>query len=157
MLEPSLSGLLPVDGIVTGIEVEDWRAAIRAAGELLVATGATTADYIGEMHAAVEEYGPYIVIAPGLALAHSRPSPAVLRTGLSWAGLKNPVEFGHTSNDPVRLVIGLAAVDHDCHSAALSRLARLLADPDRLAHLSTATSSAEIHGTISEYESSADE
>ncbi|QBI53214.1 PTS sugar transporter subunit IIA [Streptomonospora litoralis] len=154
MQEPSLSRLLPVDAIVTGIEAEDWRAAIRAAGELLVATGATADDYIGEMQQAVEEYGPYIVIAPGLALAHSRPSPAVLHTGLSWAGLAEPVEFGHTSNDPVRLVIGLAAVDHDGHSSALSRLARLLADPDRLARLTAATSAADIHGTISEYESS---
>lgn len=154
MTQPSLSQLLPVDAIVTGIEVEGWRAAIRAAGELLVATGATTPDYIGQMQDAVDEYGPYIVIAPGLALAHSRPSPAVLRTGLSWAGLQIPVEFGHTSNDPVRLVIGLAAADHDGHSTALSRLARLLADPARLARLTGATTAAEIHSTISEYETS---
>ncbi|MUL42485.1 PTS sugar transporter subunit IIA [Streptomonospora sp. PA3] len=156
MQEPALSRLLPLDAIATGAEAEDWRAAIRAAGELLVATGATTDDYIGEMQQAVEEYGPYIVIAPGLALAHSRPSPAVLRTGLSWAGLKTPVEFGHAANDPVRLVIGLAAVDHDGHSSALSRLARMLADPDRLKRLTEATGAAEIHGTISDYESSAE-
>lgn len=156
MAEPSLSQLLPEGAIATGVEAADWRAAIRAAGELLTATGATTDDYIGEMHAAVEEYGPYIVIAPGLALAHSRPSPAVLRTGLSWAGLKNPVSFGHSTNDPVRLVIGLAAVDHDGHSSALSRLARLLSDPGRLERLTAATGAAEIHHTISEYETSED-
>ncbi|MDA0566904.1 PTS sugar transporter subunit IIA [Streptomonospora sp. S1-112] len=157
MREPSLSQLLPVDAIVTGIQVDGWRSAIRAAGELLVATGATTADYIEQMQSAVDEYGPYIVIAPGLALAHARPSPAVLRTGLSWAGLQEPVEFGHSTNDPVRLVVGLAAVDHDGHSSALSRLARLLADPARLDRLSRSTSAEEIHTTISEYESSADE
>ncbi|MBV2365635.1 PTS sugar transporter subunit IIA [Streptomonospora nanhaiensis] len=157
MREPSLSQLLPVDAIVTGIQVDSWRSAIRAAGELLVATGTTTNDYIGQMQSAVDEYGPYIVIAPGLALAHARPSPAVLRTGLSWAGLAEPVEFGHSTNDPVRLVVGLAAVDHDGHSSALSRLARLLADPARLDRLVRATSAQEIHTTITEYESSADE
>ncbi|MFD0775902.1 PTS sugar transporter subunit IIA [Streptomonospora algeriensis] len=154
MAEPSLARLLPEDAIVTGVGAADWRAAIRAAGELLVATGATTGDYIDEMHTAVEEYGPYIVIAPGIALAHSRPSPAVLHTALSWAGLADPVEFGHSTNDPVRLVIGLAAVDHNGHSAALSRLARLLSDPGRLARLTEAPDAAEIHRTISEYEAS---
>ena len=47
MADTSLSTLLPVDAIVTGIAVEDWRAAIRAAGELLVAGGVATSDYIG--------------------------------------------------------------------------------------------------------------
>ncbi|MDT0304891.1 PTS sugar transporter subunit IIA [Streptomonospora wellingtoniae] len=154
MQEPSLSHLLPVEAIATGTEADDWRAAIRAAGELLVSTGATTSAYIDEMQTAVDQYGPYIVIAPGLALAHSRPSPAVLRTGLSWVGLAKPVEFGHGTNDPVRLVVGLAAVDHDGHSSALSRLARLLADPERLERLSGAADAELIHNTISEYESS---
>ncbi|MFC4560751.1 PTS sugar transporter subunit IIA [Nocardiopsis mangrovi] len=154
MGEPTLSSLLPVEAIVTGIHVSDWREAIRAAGELLVATGVGTEDYVGQMQDAVDEYGPYIVIAPGLALAHARPSEAVLRTGLSWAGLATPVEFGHPHNDPVYLVIGLAAVDHDGHSAALSRLARMLADTERLASLKDAPSAARIHSIITEYETS---
>ncbi|WP_455565932.1 PTS sugar transporter subunit IIA [Nocardiopsis gilva] len=116
---------------MTTVHVSDWRSAIRISGELLVATGVSTDDYVDQMLKAVDEYGPYIVITPGLALAHARPSPAVLRTGLSWAGLAVPVAFGHAQNDPVHLVIGLAAVDHDAHSSALSRLARMLADRDR--------------------------
>ena len=31
----------------------------------------------------IEEHGPYVVIAPGLALAHARPGPEVLADGLS--------------------------------------------------------------------------
>ncbi|WP_017594004.1 PTS sugar transporter subunit IIA [Nocardiopsis potens] len=154
MAETSLSQLLPVEAIVTGIEAPDWRSAIRASGELLVADGATTPDYIGQMLAAVEEYGPYIVIAPGLALAHARPSSAVLRTGMSWAGLASPVEFGHPQNDPVELVIGLAAVDHDGHSGALSQLARMLGEPARLRELKKTADPAAIHAMISDYEES---
>ncbi|WP_067962820.1 PTS sugar transporter subunit IIA [Nocardiopsis trehalosi] len=154
MGEPSLSRLLPVEAIVTGIQVPDWRGAIRAAGELLVATGVSTEPYVRQMQDAVEEYGPYIVIAPGLALAHARPSPDVLRTGLSWAGLATPVAFGHAQNDPVHLVIGLAAVDHDGHSSALSRLARMLADPTRLEALTSAPDARRIHAIITEYETS---
>ncbi|GAA3736053.1 PTS system ascorbate-specific IIA component [Spinactinospora alkalitolerans] len=152
MEEPALSRLLPVEAVVTGIEAEDWRAAIRAAGELLVAAGATTGAYTEQMQRAVEEYGPYIVIAPGLALAHSRPSGAVLRDGLSWAGLASPVKFGHPRNDPVRLVIGLAALDHDGHSAALARLAGMLGDPDRREALLDADGPARVHAVIADYE-----
>lgn len=152
MAETSLSQLLPVEAIVTGIDAEDWRAAVRASGELLVADGAATDAYIGQMLGAIEEYGPYIVIAPGLALAHGRPSAAVLRTGMSWAGLARPVPFGHPQNDPVELVIGLAAVDHDGHSGALSRLARMLGDQDRLRALKESRDPAQIHRLIEGYE-----
>ena len=102
----------------------------------------------------MEEYGPYIVIAPGLALAHSRPSSAVLRTGLSWTGLAAPVRFGHAHNDPVRLVVGLAAIDHDGHSSALSRLARMLADPARLEALKSASAPEQVRSVITKYEMS---
>ncbi|WP_046471716.1 PTS sugar transporter subunit IIA [Allosalinactinospora lopnorensis] len=155
MGEASLRQLLPIEAIATGFQVADWRGAIRAAGELLVATGVSTAAYIEQMQDAVEEYGPYIVIAPGLALAHARPSPAVLCTGLSWAGLAAPVTFGHSRNDPVHLIVGLAATDHDGHSAALSRLARMLATPGRLEKLRSADDAERVHTLISEYEEDA--
>ncbi|TDC53663.1 PTS sugar transporter subunit IIA [Actinomadura sp. KC345] len=152
--EISLLDALPEEAVAVGVAAGDWRAAIRAAGDLLVATGAATPAYGDEMIQTVVEHGPYIVLAPGLALAHSRPSPSVLRTGLSWAGLAAPVEFGSKANDPVRLVIGLAAVDHDAHSGALARLARMLADADRMRALHEATSAAGIRRIISEYEGS---
>ncbi|TDC97206.1 PTS sugar transporter subunit IIA [Actinomadura sp. 7K507] len=152
--ELSLLDALPEEAVAVGVPAADWRSAVRAAGDLLVATGRATDGYTDEMIQTVVEHGPYIVIAPGLALAHSRPSPSVLRTGLSWAGLAAPVEFGSAANDPVRLVIGLAAVDHDAHSGALARLARMLADADRMGALREATSAAGVRRLISEYEGS---
>lgn len=133
-----LDGALPDRAIALGVTVADWRAAIRAAGERLVASGATTAAYTDEMIGTVETLGPYIVIAPGIALAHSRPSPAVLRTGLSWVHLATPVEFGNAQNDPVRLVIGLAALDHDAHIDVLAAVGAALSDPARLRALDAA-------------------
>ena len=79
----SISSLLPDRAIWIGADATDWRDAIRRAGDALIASGAVTHAYTDEMIATVESLGPYIVIAPGIALAHSRPSPAVLRTGLS--------------------------------------------------------------------------
>ena len=88
---------------------KDWRAAIHLAGSLLEEAGTITADYTEAMVHSVEETGPYIVVAPGFAFAHARPSEAVKETSLSWVRLDKPVEFGHDSNDPVDLVVAFAA------------------------------------------------
>ncbi|MGW3012589.1 PTS sugar transporter subunit IIA [Streptomyces sp. NPDC001219] len=125
----ALSDLLPVAAVRLDVPVADWREAVRTAGGLLVETGAATGTYTTEMIRNAEENGPYFVIAPGFAFAHARPSPAVLRTGLSWVRLEAPVEFGHEAHDPVRLVVALAAADSGAHTAAMAALARLLADP----------------------------
>jgi PTS system ascorbate-specific IIA component len=111
--------------LAVAVSAADREQAIRASGDLLVSSGRVTAEYVEQMLAAVAEFGPYIVIAPGIALAHARPSEAVLETGLSLAVLASPVEFG-SHNDPVSLVFGLAAVDHDSHIAALAALAERL-------------------------------
>ncbi|MFI8930787.1 PTS sugar transporter subunit IIA [Streptomyces sp. NPDC053474] len=125
----SVSALLPVEAIRLGAEAGDWRGAVRLAGELLVQSGSGTDAYTAEMIQSVVDNGPYIVLAPGFAFAHARPSPAVLRTGMSWVRLARPVEFGHAANDPVDLVVALAARDASQHTEAMASLARLLADP----------------------------
>jgi PTS system ascorbate-specific IIA component len=147
--------LLTGDAIRIGSDADDWRGAVRAAGEALVDCGATTPAYTDEMIETVEQLGPYIVIAPGIALAHSRPSPAVLRTGMSLVTLANPVAFGHRQNDPVRLVIGLAAPDDEGHVTALATLAEFLADEGRRVALLSASDPASIRQLIEDFEGGA--
>ncbi|MFD0415989.1 PTS sugar transporter subunit IIA [Streptomyces sp. NPDC127108] len=144
----SVSDLLPVEAIRLDVVAEDWRAAIGAAGDLLVATGSGTDAYTEEMIRTVEDSGPYIVLAPGLAFAHARPSPAVLRTGMAWVRLARPVEFGHETNDPVGLVVALAAEDATAHTDAMASLARLLADPETAEALRVAPTPAAVRGIL---------
>jgi PTS system ascorbate-specific IIA component len=151
---PRLTQLLGTDAIRLGATAADWRAAVRLAGDALAASGATTPAYTDEMVATVERLGPYIVIAPGIALAHSRPSPAVLRAGISLVTLAEPVPFGHRDNDPVHLVIGLAAVDEEGHITALSTLAEFLADETRRTRLRAAATAAEVVEQVRAFEES---
>lgn len=139
-----------LSSIETQAEAADWRAAIRLAGAGLVAGGATTDAYTDEMIEAVEKHGPYIVIAPGVALAHSRPSPAVLAGGLSWVSLAHPVEFGNKANDPVTLVIGLAATDHDAHLQVMRALAGVLSDGAAMKRLTVAGTAADVRAVLGE-------
>ena len=121
-----LSSLISTDAVQLYVPAEDWRSAVIAAGELLVQTGATEPEYTDSMLATIDEHGPYIVIAPGFALAHARPDASVKRTGLSFVRLANPVEFGAGANDPVTIVMGLAAADSTAHQQALAALAGVL-------------------------------
>lgn len=143
-----LSAMVPPEAIRLGAEVADWRAAVRESGAALVASGATDEAYTDEMIATVEQLGPYIVIAPGIALAHARPSPAVHRAGMSIVTLRDPVAFGHRDNDPVHLVVGLAAPDDEGHVTALATLAEFLADEGRREALSTATDPADVRAML---------
>lgn len=100
--------------IALGIPAADWEDAMRKSGALLVDSGYITDHYIEMTVDCVRENGPYIVIAPGLALSHSRPDPSVLKTGLSLMTLAEPVCFD-CENDPVDIVITLAAEDDSAH------------------------------------------
>lgn len=139
-----LADLLSEDAIALDVAVDDWQGAIGEAGALLEKSGVADAPYTQSMIDNVVENGPYIVIAPGFAFAHARPSDAVHRTGLSWLRLATPVEFGHKRNDPVSLVVALAAKDDKAHTKSMAELAKVLANKQLKARLDTATSPAEI-------------
>jgi PTS system ascorbate-specific IIA component len=149
---PRLSQLLTVKAIHLGATAQDWRAAVGLAGDALVTSGATAPAYTDEMIATVEQLGPYIVIAPGIALAHSRPSPAVHHAGISLVTLSRPVDFGHRTNDPVAMVVGLAAPDEEGHVTALSTLAEFLSDEESRLGLVGATGPDEVLRLVGAFE-----
>ena len=133
-----LSDLISPSAILLDADAADWREAIRVSGDLLVSVDATDPAYTEAMIRTVEEHGPYIVIAPGFALAHSRPDESVHRTGMSFVRLAEPIAFGNAANDPVTLVMALAAADSSAHREALAALAGVLADPARRSLLDAA-------------------
>jgi PTS system ascorbate-specific IIA component len=151
----TLSEMIAGDAIRIGVPASDWRAAVRASGDALVASGATEPAYTDEMIATVEQLGPYIVIAPGIALAHARPSAAVHRAGISIVTLAGAVPFGHRQNDPVHLVVGLAAPDDEGHVTALATLAEFLADDELRTALLGAPDAATVRRLIAAHEGGA--
>ena len=135
---------VPDDAVEIHATAPDWRAAVNLAGLVLARSGAATPDYAGEMIRMIEEHGPYVVIAPGLALAHARPGPAVLADGLAIVTLAEPVNFGHPHNDPVSVVLALAIKSADTHLAAIAQLANVFNDSNAIEALTAATSAAEV-------------
>ncbi|MEB0201809.1 PTS sugar transporter subunit IIA [Cryobacterium sp. 5I3] len=139
---------LPLTAIAIGIHVADWRAAVTAAGDGLVRSGSTGPGYTKRMIDVIDEFGAYVVIAPGLALAHARPGSDVIGEGLSVVTLAEPVAFGHPHNDPVSVVLGLAVTTGDEHVLLVAELANLFNDPRVIPALAAATDAAGIRSLL---------
>lgn len=140
----SLADLLTEDMIQLRVRAGNWQDALRQGGALLVESGGVEPEYIDAMIEMVNEMGPYVVIAPGLALGHSRPDAGVNRTCFSLITLETPVEFGVPSNDPVDVVFSFAAPNKDDHIQALRELAILCSNAENMRCIRAASESSEI-------------
>lgn len=150
-----LVDLLQDEHIIRNVHVPNWEAAIRCSGELLVKTECVEPQYVDQMIAISKEAGPYIVIVPGVALAHARPTDGVNHLGLSLATLNEPVAFGNADNDPVRVVISLAALDSSGHLNALRDLVRFVSVPQNIDNLCQCKSNEEVRELIRQFEDAA--
>lgn len=129
---------LPPSAVTVQARASDWRDAVRQTGLALAASGAARPDYADEMIRMIEQYGPYVVIAPGLALAHARPGPEVLAGGLAVVTLATPVAFGHPHNDPVSVVLGLAATSGSSHLEQVAEIANVFNDASAIPAIAAA-------------------
>ncbi|GMA43150.1 PTS maltose transporter subunit IIBC [Tetragenococcus halophilus subsp. halophilus DSM 20339] len=121
-----LKELLTENTIDTQVNVNDWKEAIIYGGKILEEEGTIDRTYTNSMVESVEKFGPYIVIAPHIALAHASSKDGVHKIGMSLITLDKGINFGNKENDPVYTVICLAAIDHNSHLKALSELVEAL-------------------------------
>jgi PTS system ascorbate-specific IIA component len=130
-----LAEVLQTRAVRAKLSASTWQEAVDLAGAALVASGAVEPRYVAAMKGVLRQLGPYAVLAPGAVLLHARPEDGVRRTCVGVVTLRRPVDFGHSDNDPVDLVISLGAVDHDGHLEALRELAALLQDEAALSRI----------------------
>ena len=140
----NLKDILIEERVATNVSADTWEDAVRAVGRLMVDTGTVEERYIDGMINTAKELGPYIVIAPGIAIPHSRPEDGVLQPCMALITVDPPVNFGNPDNDPVSIVIAFGAVDSEQHVEALRGMAMILSNPDNVAALRAATTREEI-------------
>ena len=145
-----IDGFLPDSAFLLDVPATDWKDAIRLAGKGLVAAGFTTDAYTDQMIETVEKMGPYIVIAPGIAMPHARPEDGALQVGVTVVALAEPVNFGNAENDPVSVAVFLCAVDKTAHLQVLSDLMGLFEDEHFVDVASKAQSDEELYQYIME-------
>ena len=125
-----IDNLLNEENVDINIDVKSWQEAIEKVGNLFLANNKIEERYIESMIDTVNNMGPYIVMAKGIAMPHARPEHGAKETSVSIITLKEPVEFGNEYFDPVTMVIGLSSVDSKSHLELLSDLSNIMDDEE---------------------------
>ncbi|WP_193016181.1 PTS sugar transporter subunit IIA [Proteus sp. FME41] len=146
-----LKTLLTPDVVQVVPSVSDWREAIKVACQPLIDKGCIEPRYIDAIYSSHEKIGPYYVLGPGIAMPHARPEDGVNQLSLALMIVEQGVEFGADENDPVKLLIVLAAKDNDSHINAIMKLAELFDNDKDIQTLFNAKSKADVFAVINNY------
>lgn len=138
-VQPMLKDIINDSEIQLNQKAKDWQEAIQISAQPLVGQDFISPHYVDAMISSVEEFGPYIVIGPSIALAHARPEDGAKKLGVSITTLDTPVNFGNPENDPVSIVFCLAAVDNYSHLNVMKSIVQLINDQEKVKKLSKLT------------------
>lgn len=127
-----LQDLLSEDNVSFHYPAETWEDVIRHGGQLMVDAGFTEPTYTEAMIDVVRDMGPYIVLAPGLAMPHARPEMGAKQVGTALVTLEKPIDFGSPKNDPVSVAVFLCAPNKEEHIQLLTDIATLFEDEEFL-------------------------
>lgn len=148
---PMLKDLIVDDHIQLLKEVANWKEAIEIASMPLVKNEFITRDYIKAMIENVEKFGPYIVIAPKVAIPHAKVEQGVFKLGMSFLKLEKPVSFSDDEDQDVQLMIVLAAIDNQTHLRALAQLSTLLSQEGNIDKIIKMQSKKEVLSILEKY------
>lgn len=107
----------------------NWEEAIKIGTDLLVKAGTIEPRYYDNIVSKIKEMGPYIILAPGLAMPHARPEEGVIKTSFALVTFDNPIYF-EGEDEPVHVMLTLAGSDSDQHMQGLMEITQVLDDPD---------------------------
>ncbi len=125
-------------------EAKDWEEAVQLSAEPLLNGGEIKQSYIDGMIESVKEHGPYIVIAPNIALPHARPETGSLKIGYSIMKLNKSVSFLEDGSADAQLFIALSCVDADTHLEILQEIVTILSDQEKHDAIFAATTKEEM-------------
>ncbi|WGK68166.1 PTS sugar transporter subunit IIA [Candidatus Haliotispira prima] len=132
--------LLSKQTMAVWAEADTWQEAVKLGTDLLERAGVVKPEYYHSILKNVENSGPYFLLGPGIAMPHARPEGGVLETGFSLVTLKKGVNFGDPENDPVRILLTMAAKDATTQNEeAIVQVVELLDDEERVAGLCDAS------------------
>lgn len=148
-----MSGVNLLEALDNNIEIIDdidnWEEAVKLAGQLLLKAGAIETKYINKMIDTCKELGPYIAVAPGVAIPHARPEDGAIKLSVAIVIIKKGVNFG-SHNDPVHVVIAFSTPDKTAHTKILQELAQLLMNGDIVDRFKRSSNNVDVRTVIRE-------
>lgn len=113
-----------------------WEEAIRMSCHKLEEGGYVTEVYADSIIKSVNEFGPYIVLLPGVAMPHAAvTSPGVSGTAVALTVFKDEVAFydnDAAEEKPAKLFFTIVAEDDDKHLENITNLMTLLQNEETL-------------------------
>ena len=134
---------IKIENLKISKEKMDAVSALRAIGRIMVESKSVKPVYVENMIASYKEFGPYFVIAPGVAIAHAKPDESVIRDDIALMICHHPVVF-NSHNDPVSMLFGLCATGSHQHMEVLMQVANLLSDTEAQKQIMGVTSEHEL-------------
>ena len=127
----------------------NWEDAVRASVQPLIDAGAVKAAYGDSIVNSVKKFGPYIVIAPDIAIPHAEDKDNVNETTICFMKSNTPVVFDPEDREKdARLFFVLASNDEEKHLSNLERLMEYLSDEEFMARLGEAKTLEEIRALL---------
>lgn len=107
---------------------DTWQESVQMSAQSLLDEGYIDSSYVDEIIACVEKYGPYIVIAPDIAMPHSTEgATGVHKTGIAFMKVETPVQFDVEDREKdARLFFVFASENHEQHLANMVSLSEML-------------------------------
>ena len=124
--------------------VSDWQEAIVKSAKPLLDGGYIEQGYVDAMIESVNEFGPYIVIAPRVAMPHARPETGSKKIGYSILKLEEPVKFSEEAEHEVELLVALSCVNAESHLEILQFIVEVLSNEEKFSNALKATDKQEL-------------
>lgn len=119
--------LIENNSILLKADAANWQEAVKLGTDMLVASKAIEPRYYDAIIHCVKTMGPYIIIAPNLAMPHARPEDGVNHTAFALVTLNKPVYFDG-EEEPVDVLVTLAGSTSDEHMQGLMEVTQILDD-----------------------------
>ncbi|EKO6516293.1 PTS sugar transporter subunit IIA [Vibrio cholerae] len=146
-----LSELITSDVIRIYPNAADWKDAVQKSCQALIDNGAVEPRYVDAIFRSHEELGPYYVVGPSMAMPHARPEDGVKRLSLAITVIQQGVHFDSEGNDPVKMLVTLAATDSESHVGAIAQLAELFMNEEHVEQICNAQTIEDVLAVIKNY------
>lgn len=109
---------------------DNWEDAIIQACKPLLEQNAIQAIYQDLIIENIKKFGPYIVIAPNIAIPHAQEKQGVNETCMAFMKTEVPVKFSDNPEHNAQLFFVLASTNNDLHLENLCELVEFLENKD---------------------------
>lgn len=114
---------IKAERILLNEDLVDWKDSIMKVGSLLLEANIIKESYIQNSIRAIEEFGTYMILAPGVLFPHARTEGDVNETGFSLITLKEPIIM--PTKEEVSAIIMFSSKNNEEHLETFMQLVEL--------------------------------